>query len=754
MAKRLYRFGAFSLDLDRRLLARAGEPVGVSPRGFDILQVLVEQRAQVMSRAEIMAQVWPGVSVEEHNLSVQMSKLRRVLGDSGEDGQVIATVPGRGYRFVAALEEPDSGAGAAMPPGVPPPAPWAEAQTAGPLPAAGQPLPAMPSLPASPLPASPPPAAPPFVAPLSAARGARLPRWWLAAGAAASLAGLAGWAVLPGRRPAPPLSIVVMPLRDLSGSADQTYLADAISDDLTTDLAQIPAATVIARETADSYARRGLPAGELGRALGVRYVLEGSVRKEGAVLHVNAQLIDTGSGAHLWAQRFDVAPDGVSEARDTIVRRIGSALNVELVAVESARSLQDRPRDPTALDLFFRARSILDHDDSLRGFQAAQALLEQSVAAQPGFGDALAELGSLLLRKMLSADDPDSEKDFAEAASVIARAQAVSPRNAQAEAARARMLVIQGKYTEAAYAAREALDRDPANLVALGALALSAFNQGRLDDAGRAMQTLLRINPGSLSERARLFGLGNVRLLQGRVEEAVDLVQRAVAGEGEPRPGSDNWGRAEGAAMLLTAAAAMRGDVAGAHGRYLAYEALWPHRTVWRIASTASRAMAALPGFAAFLGGLRQAGMPEFAAEDADHHVAPSAAALPGESFAATPRTVPGAATISTQDLAAMLRHPDTLLIDLGSGAAVPVGAAWEDEAARTADDVAFIEATVQGAGGWQQRTLVVMSAGAYGSGSYNAVLRLASAGRKVLWYRGGEEAWAKAGLPAVDRRA
>ncbi len=118
MAKRLYRFGAFSLDLDRRLLARAGEPVGVSPRGFDILQVLVEQRAQVMSRAEIMAQVWPGVSVEEHNLSVQMSKLRRVLGDSGEDGQVIATVPGRGYRFVAALEEPDSGAGAAMPPGV------------------------------------------------------------------------------------------------------------------------------------------------------------------------------------------------------------------------------------------------------------------------------------------------------------------------------------------------------------------------------------------------------------------------------------------------------------------------------------------------------------------------------------------------------------------------------------------------------------------------------------------------------------
>ena len=703
MAKPLYRFGAFSLDLDRRSLERAGEPVSVSPRGFDILQMLVEQRAQVLSRADIMAQVWPGVSVEEHNLSVQMSKLRRVLGDSGEGGQVIATVPGRGYRFVAALEEPDA---VELPP------------------------------------------------PDTGAAG-RPPRR-LAWVAAAALAGLAGWAVLSAsRRAALPLSIVVLPLRDLSGGPDQAYLADAISDDLTTDLAQIPGATVIARETADSYAKRALPAGELGRALGVRYMLEGSVRREGAVLHVNAQLIDTGSGAHLWAQRFDVAPDGLGEARDSIVRRIGSALNVELVAVESARSLHDRPRDPTALDLFFRARSILDHDDSLKGFQAAQALLERSVAAQPGFGDALAELGSTLLRKMLSADDPDSEKDLAEAASVIARAQAVSPRNAQAEAAQAQMLVIEGKYTEAAYAARAALDRNPANLVALGALALSAFNQAKLDDAGRAMQTLLRINPGSLSERARLLGLGNVRLLQGRVDEAVDLVQRAVAGEGEPRPGSDNWGRAEGAAMLLTAAEAMRGDLNRAHARYLAYDALWPHRTVWRIAGTASRAMAALPGFAAFLGGLRQAGMPEFAAEDADHHVAPSASPLPGETFAATPVTVPGGATIGTPELAAMLhREHDVLLVDIGPGAGVPVGAAWEDETARTADDLAFIEAAVRGAGGWQQRRVVVMSAGAFGSESYNAVLRLASAGRKVLWYRGGEEAWAKAGLPAVDRRA
>ena len=259
--KALYRFGAFELDLDRRSLQREGESVPVSPRGFDILAALVEERDQVLSRAEIMARVWPGVSVEEHNLSVQMSKLRRALGDTGEDGQVIATVPGRGYRFVAALNEPET----------------------------DLPLPAVPEA--------------------AVTRWPRRPR--VAAAGAAVLACVAGWAVLrPAARPAPPLSIVVMPLRDLSGGAGQAYLADAVSDDLTTDLAQIPGSTVIARETADSYKGRAVPVGEVGRALSVRYLLEGSLRTEGDWLHINAQLIDTGSGAHLWAQRFDIAPPG------------------------------------------------------------------------------------------------------------------------------------------------------------------------------------------------------------------------------------------------------------------------------------------------------------------------------------------------------------------------------------------------------------------------------------------------------------
>ncbi len=727
-----FRFGPFHLDPGRRLIERDGQPLPLGPRSFDILQVLIEQRDRVLTRAEIMAHVWPGLAVEEHNLSVQMSKLRRALGDGGAEGQVIATIPGRGYRFVARLEgagEPPAPAGA-----LPGPAP--AGALSGPAPAGALSGPA----PAGALPgATPPPR-----------------RRQAAIAACAALLLFIAWAALraPGV-PAPPLSLVVMPLRDLSDTPGHAYLADAISDDLTTDLAQIPGSTVIARETADSFKGRAVPAGEIGRTLHVRYLLEGSLRAEAAALHINAQLIDARTGGHVWAQRFDVARADLGSARDTIVHRIAAALDVELVAAETAQSRHDRPDDPTALDLFFQARSIQDHDDSLAGFKAAQGLLEQALAKQPDFADALAGLGALLLRKTQSVDDPTDQADYAEAQAMIARALAASPRNSIALAARAQALLIEDRYTDAAYAARAALAGDAGNLDALGVLAKAAFAQARLTDAVAPLETLLRINPGSLAERSHLLLLGNVRLLQGQTDAAIDLLQRAIAGDPQPASGVDGWGRAEGARLLLIAAAAIKGDAAGAAAAYQAYDRLWPHRSVWRIAATASRPLAALPGFARMLAALRSAGMPDCASEAADDHVAPTSTPIDDANFAATPLAAPGARTIGTAALARMLQdHADLLLIDLGPGAAVPSGALWEDDAARTGDDMAFIDAAIARRHAGPDVPIVVMSDGPYGAASYNAVLHLVSAGRTVLWYRGGEEAWAGAHLQAADRRA
>ena len=167
-----------------------------------------------------------------------------------------------------------------------------------------------------------------------------------------------GWS--PGDT-APSPSIVVLPFQNLSGDPGEDYLADGITDDLTTDLSRVPGMFVIARQSAYTYQGKTVRSAQVGEELGVRYALEGSVRKLGDVLRVNAQLIATETGAHLWADRFDQQLKDLSAGQEEIVRRIGQTLNVALVDVESARSKRERPTNPDAFDLILRARSLSLH---------------------------------------------------------------------------------------------------------------------------------------------------------------------------------------------------------------------------------------------------------------------------------------------------------------------------------------------------------------------------------------------------------
>ncbi len=713
-----YVFGPFVLDRSRRALHRSGTPVVLSSRAFDILRVLIEARDRVVSRAEIVRQVWPGLSIEEHNLSVQVSKLRQALG--GASDAVIATIPGRGYQFVAVVEPAADvpappGHPAARPPELPPP-PSAEAE---PAPAAGH------------------------IRRRAAASAA----------AAALLAAIVASAAWPVHTPAPRLSIVVMPFRDFSDRPGHLYLADAITDDLTTDLARLPGSLVIARETADSYGARAVPATQVGRALHVRYLLEGSLRAEADALHVNAQLIDTADGAHLWARRFDVAQGRLDSVRNDIVTRIAAALDHALVRVEAARSQRDRPRDPDALDLFFRARSIIDHDDTLAGFDQAQALLERTVSLQPGFADAQATLGAMLLRKLRSTDDPAKQRDLPEALAAIAAALATQPDHVLALAARAQAELVDERFTDASYSAQTAIALDPNQVDAQEVLAACAEDQGRLDEAAGALEALLRRDPDGAAWRQRALRLGHLRLLQGRLPEAEDWLRRAIAGDPDPGSDTDEWGRAEGTRQDLVAAAALGGRTAQARALYVGFARIWPHVSVWRVAALATRHVAALPGFRRMLDALAEAGMPPHADERADDHVASGTVPLVDTEFGATPLRVPGGTTLDTASMAALVRSDrPKLIIDLGSGATVIPGAVWQEQDS-VEDDAQFVDSVVRahpGAG----TPIVLMSDGVYGSTSYNAALRLARrVTRPVLWYRGGEEAWAAAGLPALDLR-
>ena len=155
----------------------------------------------------------------------------------------------------------------------------------------------------------------------------------------------------------PRLSIVVLPFENLSDDSKDNYLAEGITEDVTTDISRVQGMFVIARESAYAYQGKAIDVRKVGEELGVRYLLEGSVRKLGDTLRVNAQLISTETGAHLWADRFDQKLNDLSAGQEEIVRRIGQTLNVALTDIESARSKRERPTNAD-VSISFCARGL------------------------------------------------------------------------------------------------------------------------------------------------------------------------------------------------------------------------------------------------------------------------------------------------------------------------------------------------------------------------------------------------------------
>jgi len=189
------------------------------------------------------------------------------------------------------------------------------------------------------------------------------------------------------------LSVVVLPFANLSGGLSQDYFADGITDDLTTDLSRIRNSFVIARNTAFTYKGKNIDVKEIGKELGVRYVLEGSVRRDQDQVRVNAQLIDADSGAHLWADQFDTTRANLLQMQDEIVARLANALGFELLKAETQRSAHST--NPDADDLAMRCTAVV----RTAGFFGTEAdagyrLCEQALDADPNNVGALTMLST------------------------------------------------------------------------------------------------------------------------------------------------------------------------------------------------------------------------------------------------------------------------------------------------------------------------------------------------------------------------
>jgi adenylate cyclase len=162
----------------------------------------------------------------------------------------------------------------------------------------------------------------------------------------------------PASAPPPSLSLVVLPFDNLGGEPDDDYLVAGVTDDLTTALSHIPGTFVISRATAYSYRGKAEDIRRIGRDLGVRYVVRGSLRRLGSMLRVNAELSSTETGAHLWSDSFDQKVADLASGQEQIVIRMRAALNVSLADTEAARSLRERPTNPDAFDFILRARAV------------------------------------------------------------------------------------------------------------------------------------------------------------------------------------------------------------------------------------------------------------------------------------------------------------------------------------------------------------------------------------------------------------
>src|ERR1700730_14110066 len=269
-------------------------------------------------------------------------------------------------------------------------------------------------------------------------------------------------AARPGLKPysAPRLSIVVLPFTNRSNDPEQEYFADGITEDLTTDITRIQGSLVIARNTAFTYKGKPVDATRIGRDLGVRYVLEGSVQRSGKKIRINTQLIDAETGAHLWAERFDRDIGDLFALQSEITARLAAALQSQLAIAEARRPTDN----PDALDYILRGRAVLTRPISKENTEEAVALFEAALALDPNSADAAAWLAVALTVRVSDefSDSPDADLQRAE--QLAGRALAAAPNSALPHYARGQVLRAQSRFKEAIpeYETAIALDRSRA----------------------------------------------------------------------------------------------------------------------------------------------------------------------------------------------------------------------------------------------------------------------------------------------------
>jgi TolB-like protein/cytochrome c-type biogenesis protein CcmH/NrfG len=468
-----FRFENNVLDGDLRELTCGGAAVPLQPQVFDLLLYLVAQRARVVSKDDLISQIWRDRIVSDSALNSRINAARKALGDDGATQRLIKTIPRKGFRFVGEVREEVAS----------PPAP-AEAKPA------------------------------------------------------------------PAHAVADRPAIAVLAFENMSGDPAQEYFGDGISEDILTALSKQRWFMVIARNSSFTYKGRAVHIRQIAAELGVRYVVEGSVRRADNRVRITAQLNDATSGSHLWAERYDRELGDVFAVQDEITNAIAAAIEPQIHAAENFRADRKPPSSLDAWDLVMRALSHywrVTRQDHL----AAQALLERAIAIDPNYGQALSVLAAChMFGVHLGWADLATTAPVAEAAALAA--MRCDHEDAWAHAALGSVYFSTRRLADALSAFEQALTLNPNFSLAQGYYALALSYAGRPKDSFAAAQKAIRLSPRDPSLAIYHGIAGYARFTERRYDEAIALAREAIRHRGD----------LTGAYRVLAVSAGMAGDSA------------------------------------------------------------------------------------------------------------------------------------------------------------------------------------------------
>lgn len=486
--------GEFAFDPDTGdVWDRSGKAVELRPKSIEVLRELANANRCIVSKTDLMDAVWPDVTVSEDSLYQCIAEIRRALSD--EDHKLLKTVPRQGYKLLTTDGVDTTGRQTAVL-GI-------ARDTTDPLgtpPAAG-----------------------------------KLRNWRLAAALVAIAAVFVGWTVWPqndsdGIDSAPP-SLVVLPFRNMGDDARQDFFVDGITEDLILDLARLENLRVVSRNTAFAYRDRQMSDTEIAEALGVRFVMQGSVRRQDERLRVNVEIVDTLRDTHIWTEQYKTTVGDVFTVQDSLKEQIVEALSVHVMQGETDKLAAPQTNNLAAYELYLRGRKAR-HQGTLRAIRLTYWTLERAIELEPDFSDALialAEAYAYDFSGINHAMDWERPPTLTRAAAerYATRARALAPGLAGPDIALARLRLGELRWQEAIEHAQAAVALEPQSPDAHILLARTLSAVGRHDEAFSAIETAGRLDPEGTPEQHAVRGMALFGL--ERLDEAMRSLAAANA---------------------------------------------------------------------------------------------------------------------------------------------------------------------------------------------------------------------------------